>query len=100
MLYFFITYSVLVITFYASFLIDRYKIDSSFSGFMISAFFLAIMLPGFFVNGIIRLLKSNVNVVSLAAIAAGLAMIGIFRSPYMLLAGSVLAGLDMALCSR
>lgn len=93
MLYFFITYSVLAITFYASFLIDRYKIDSSFSGFMISAFFLAIMLPGFFVNGIIRLLKSNVNVVSLAAIAAGLAMIGIFRSPYMLLAGSVLAGL-------
>ena len=30
--YFFVTYAVLVVTFYASFLIDDYKIDSSFSG--------------------------------------------------------------------
>ncbi len=93
LLYFFITYSVLVITFYASFLIDDYKIDSSFSGFMISAFFLAIMLPGFFINYIISVLRSYVNVVSLASIAAGLVAVGIFRSPYLLLAGSVLAGL-------
>lgn len=93
LLYFFITYSVLVITFYASFLIDDYKIDSSFSGFMISAFFLAIMLPGFFINYIISVLRSYVNVVSLASIAAGLVAVGVFRSPYMLLAGSILAGL-------
>lgn len=93
LLYFFITYSVLVITFYASFLIDDYRIDSSFSGFMISAFFLAIMLPGFFINYIISVLRSYVNVVSLASIAAGLVAVGVFRSPYMLLAGSILAGL-------
>ena len=93
LLYFFITYSVLVITFYASFLIDDYRIDSSFSGFMISAFFLAIMLPGFFINYIISVLRSYVNVASLASIAAGLVVVGVFRSPYLLLAGSVLAGL-------
>lgn len=93
LLYFFITYSVLVITFYASFLIDDYRIDSSFSGFMISAFFLAIMLPGFFINYIISVLRSYVNVVSLASIAAGLVVVGVFRSPYLLLAGSILAGL-------
>ena len=33
--YFFVTYAVLVVTFYASFLIDDYKIDSSFSGVLI-----------------------------------------------------------------
>lgn len=93
LLYFFITYSVLVITFYASFLIDDYKIDSSFSGFMISAFFLAIMLPGFFINNIISVLRSYVNVVSLASIATGLVVVGVFRSPYLLLAGSILVGL-------
>ena len=37
--YFFVTYAVLVVTFYASFLIDDYKIDSSFSGVLISLFF-------------------------------------------------------------
>lgn len=44
--YFFATYAVLVVTFYASFLVDDYKIDSSFSGVLISLFFLAIMVPG------------------------------------------------------
>lgn len=55
--YFFVTYAVLVVTFYASFLIDDYKIDSSFSGVLISLFFLAIMLPGLFIANIIRSLK-------------------------------------------
>lgn len=37
--YFFATYAVLVVTFYASFLVDDYKIDSSFSGVLISLSF-------------------------------------------------------------
>ena len=57
--YFFVTYAVLVVTFYASFLIDDYKIDSSFSGVLISLFFLAIMLPGLFIANIIRSLKDH-----------------------------------------
>ena len=48
--YFFVTYAVLAVAFYASFLIDDYKIDSSFSGVLISLFFLAIMLPGLFIE--------------------------------------------------
>lgn len=56
-LYFFITYAVLVVTFYMSFLIDDYRIESSFSGVVISLFFLAIMLPGFFIGRIIARLK-------------------------------------------
>lgn len=63
--YFFVTYAVLVVTFYASFLIDDYKIDNSFSGVLISLFFLAIMLPGLFIDKIIRSLKRNVNLVAL-----------------------------------
>ncbi len=93
LLYFFNTYAVLVVTFYAAFLVDDYKIDSSFSGVIISLFFLAIMLPGLFIDGIIRRLKRNVNLVSLGAICAGLLCVGIFHDKTMLIAGALLSGL-------
>lgn len=92
-LYFFITYSVLVITFYASFLVDDYQMESSFSGIVISLFFLAIMLPGLFINRVIELLRRNVNLYPLLAILAGLLCLGLFRSHVLLVAGSLLAGL-------
>lgn len=90
--YFFATYAVLVVTFYASFLIDDYKIDSSFSGVLISLFFLAIMLPGLFIDNIIRRLTRGVNLVSLALICAGLLCVGIFRDKTMLVLGALFAG--------
>lgn len=90
--YFFITYSVLAITFYAAFLVDGYKIDSSFSGILISLFFLAIMLPGLFINRVIEFLRQNVNLVSLVSICAGLLCVGFFRDKAMLAVGCLLAG--------
>lgn len=92
-LYFFVTYAVLVVTYYASFLIDDYKIDSSFSGVLISLFFLAIMVPGLFINRVIGLLRQNVNLVSLVLICAGLLLVGIFRDKTMLILGCLAAGL-------
>mgnify|MGYP001038127816 FL=1 len=90
--YFFVTYAVLVVTFYASFLVDDYKIDSSFSGVLISLFFLAIMVPGLFIDKIIRRLTRSVNLVSLALICAGLLCVGIFRDKTMLVVGALLTG--------
>lgn len=90
--YFFITFAVLVVTFYTAFLVDDYKIDSSFSGVLISLFFLAIMLPGLFIDNIIRLLKRNVNLVSLGLVCAGLLCVGIFRDKAMLVIGVLCAG--------
>ncbi len=92
-LYFFITYTVLVVTFYTAFLVDDYKIDSSFSGVLISLFFLAIMLPGLFIDRIIRRLRCNLNFVSLLLVCAGLLICGIFRDKAMLVAGCLLTGL-------
>lgn len=91
--YFFATYAVLVVTFYASFLVDDYKIDSSFSGVLISLFFLAIMLPGLFIGNIIRVLTHNVNLVSLVLICAGLLCVGIFRDKTLLIVGVLCSGL-------
>lgn len=90
--YFFITYVVLSVTFYASFLVDGYKMDNSFSGVLISLFFLAIMLPGLFLNRLVRTLTRNVNLVSLALICVGLLCVGIFRDKTMLLVGVMLSG--------
>ena len=90
--YFFVPYAVLAVAFYASFLIDDYKIDSSFSGVLISLFFLAIMLPGLFIDRIIGLLKRNVNLVSLGLVCAGLLCVGIFRGKAMLVVGALLTG--------
>lgn len=92
-LYFFITYTVLVITFYAAFLVDDYKIESSFSGVLISLFFLAIMLPGLFIDRIIRTLRRNLNFVSLLLVCTGLLCCGIFRDRTMLVVGCLLSGL-------
>lgn len=90
--YLFITYTVLAVVYYASFLVDDYRIRSSFSGVLISLFFLAIMLPGLFVDRIIRRLKSRLNFVSLLSVAAGLLLMGLFRSEVLLVAGALLAG--------
>ena len=62
--YFFATYAVLAIAFYASFLVDR----------------------------IIRALKQNVNLVSLGLVCAGLLCVGIFRDKTMLVVGALLTG--------
>lgn len=75
-LYFAITFLVLTVTYYASFLVDARGLDASFSGLLISLFFLAIMLPGFLLVRIIRMLRQWVNVVSLLLIAVGLACVG------------------------
>lgn len=90
--YFFITYAVVVITFYAAFLVDDYKMHSSFSGVLISLFFLAIMLPGLFIDRIIRVLKCNVNLAALLSVCVGLLCLGIFRDKAMLVVGALLSG--------
>lgn len=90
--YFFITYAVLAVVYYASFLIDDYHIRSSFSGVLIALFFLAIMLPGLFIDRVIRHLKSRINLVSLLLLAVGLCCLGLFRTKALLVVGALLAG--------
>lgn len=85
--YFLATFLSLVIAFYISFLVDPHGNRNSFSGFLISLFFLAIMLPGFFLSPIIRRLRSNVNLISLVMICAGLLFIGLFKAHFWLIAG-------------
>ena len=92
-LYFFITYAVLAITFYLPFLLQSYKMSSDLSGVMISLLFLAIMLPGMFLNNIISWLRNKINWVSLLCIGMGLLLIFLFRDPFMIGVGCIATGL-------
>lgn len=71
-LYFIATYLVLVITFNLPFLMQKHHVSSSESGYIISLFFLAIMIPGFFINQIINILKKSTVTIGFVFIALGL----------------------------
>ena len=73
--YFFATYTVLAVAFNLPFLMQHYGMSSSASGMMISIFFLAIMLPGFFITQILDRLGRNSVFISFGMITAGLALI-------------------------
>ena len=92
-LYFVITFTTLVITFYLSFLLERYHFPQTLSSVMISLFFLAIMLPGFVLNEIIARLRSMTIFISLCAIVVGLLLVGTVPNVPFMLVGIVLTGL-------
>lgn len=91
--YFLTTFLVLAIAFYISFLVEARGDENSFSGMLISLFFLAIMLPGLFITSIINLLRQNVNLVSLILICAGLLCVGLFKADLWMVLGCILTGL-------
>ncbi|MGL5785625.1 MAG: MFS transporter [Bacteroidales bacterium] len=92
-IYFFITYMVLTVTFNLPYLMQAEKMDSSASGTMISILFLAIMLPGLFLNKVIGVLKNNTNIVGSIFIFSGLIVIYFSTNVFLITLGCVLTGL-------
>jgi len=91
-LYFFITYAALTITFYAPFLIDDDHLPETFSGILISLFFLAIMAPGLLLDRIIAIARGRTNFVALVLMSAGLSCFGFFDGRAPMIAGALLTG--------
>ena len=77
--YFFVTYAVLVVTFYASFLIDDYKTRQLVFRGADLAVFPCDHAAGLFIANIIRSLKRNVNLVALVLVCVGLLCVGVFH---------------------
>ena len=92
-LYFIITFTTLVITFYLSFLLEKYRFPQEFSSVMISLFFLAIMLPGFVLNSVIRRVRSMTMFVSLVMIVVGLLLVGTIPDIPLMTLGVILTGI-------
>jgi MFS family permease len=91
--YFMITYCSLVVTFNTSYIAAAQKMSSDVAGWIISLFFLAIMLPGFVLNGIKRLLGRDTNFWSLVVMAVGLLLMSLPHPRlYTLIIGALLTG--------
>lgn len=91
--YFVATYITLVITFDTAFLFEKYHISQHLAGISISLFFLAIMLPGLFLNRIIAVTRSYTNALSAMVMTVGLLLLSISKSPILLISGIILTGL-------
>ena len=70
--YLFITYLVMVVSINLPFLLGKYGYDSAIVGIVTSIFFLAMMLPGFFINRLVRIFGSSILMWALLLIALGL----------------------------
>ncbi len=91
--YFLITYIVLIISLNLPFLIESNGYKSNVSGVLISLFFLAIMLPGFFTNRSKELLGRGYRFFSLFIIAVGLVVLLVFHSFAAMVIGCIISGL-------
>lgn len=90
--YFLITYIVLVISLNLPFLLESYDYRGEVSGMLISLFFLAIMLPGFFIGFFRRFLGRTARFFSLCLMATGLALLLAFHALPGMVAGCLIAG--------
>ena len=93
-LYYFITFIVLTVPFNLSIYMETLKFkDPDISGTYISVFFLAMTIPGLFINNIIGWLRGYTNVCSSAAIALGFVLFLVKGGPVLLTIGVILIGL-------
>lgn len=88
-----VTYVVLAVTFNLPFLMEAHHFSSGNSGLMISLFFLAIMVPGFMLDSLVKLLGNKTKLYSLLAIAIGLLLIWISPKEWLIVPGCILVGL-------
>jgi MFS family permease len=90
--YLLITYLVMVVSIDMPFLLGKYGYDSGVSGMVTSVFFIAMMLPGLFINRIIAVLRGSILLVSLLLIALGLVDVFFNSSLIFIILGCVATG--------
>ena len=82
----------MVVSINLPFLLGKYGYDSGVSGVVTSIFFIAMMLPGLFINRIIAVLRGTILVVSLLLIALGLLDVFFNSSLAFIILGCVATG--------
>ena len=90
--YLLITYLVIVVSINLPYLMGKFGYDSGVSGVVISIFFLAMMLPGLFINRLIAVLKENILICALLLISLGLIDVYINHSLLFIILGCIAAG--------
>lgn len=78
-MYFFVTFSAVIMSYYLPFLMQDYHMDSSLQGTITSIFYLAVFLPGFFLPLIIKAFRQGTLLVATLSMAVGLVWMAITR---------------------
>lgn len=92
--YGFLTYAVIVISYYMPFLAHQYKISDTTLGTIMAVFFLSIMLPGFILPLVIRVLRQRTTLVMMSMMAVGLAVMLIADRAWIFAIAVVLMGVS------
>lgn len=90
--YLLITYLTVIVSFNLPFLLNEYGDTDNSSSLLISLFFLSIMLPGFFLAPIVKLLRGKVESMCLLIIAVGLFLIYMYSSLPVIALGCIITG--------
>ena len=90
--YFLITYIIILVSYNLSFILEKRNVNSVESGWMISILFLAITIPGFCITPIVRFFKNSVVYLSFLALVIGFLMILILKNTFFVALGVFLIG--------
>lgn len=88
-----ITFSVAIIIFYIPFLMTANGMSEKMSGTIISFFFLAIMLPGLFLNKVLDTLGKQTVIFAISMITVGLFIISVTSMEWMMVAAAIITGI-------
>lgn len=90
--YFFVTYSSIVISYYCPFLVEKEHWSSGVAGTVTAIFFFFTFVPGFTLNQIVSALGKNTLIYSIAALVGGLALFAFVREEWSMYVGAALMG--------
>lgn len=91
--YFLFTYLVMVMSVNLPFLMEEHGHSSGTAGVVISLFFLSIMLPGFFINRLLDMLRGREFLACFLLVTFGLSIIFFNKSVALIVVGTVIAGI-------
>lgn len=90
--YFFVTFSSIVISYYCPFLVEKEYWSASLTGTITAIYFFFIFVPGFALSPILKALKQNTLIISTVAILGGLALFSFVRTEWAMMVGAALMG--------
>lgn len=90
--YFFVTYSVIIISYYCPFLMEKEHWSTALTGAVTAVFFFFTFVPGIAVDQIVRTLKGATLPVAAISILVGLALFAFVHQQWAMLTGAALMG--------
>ncbi len=90
--YFFVTFSSIVISYYCPFLVEKEHWSASLTGTITAIYFFFIFAPGFALSPILKAFKQHTLLIATVFILGGLALFSFVRTEWAMMVGAALMG--------